>query len=640
MSILDNNLKALVERLPKLVDRLRDDDGVVGVTIEETRSGDFTFQYEERYFLSKYDPVKEAKQQAKTLMDKKPDWIIIFGLGCGYLLRELTRARYDKVIVFEPSLEILKGVLGAVDLSFYLNMDNIYLTTDLDDLKKIIEDQVEGIDEIIGHHGQPYKESFPALVKDFIATIGKVHTRNQTSVSTEISSRLMWIENYFNNLESFIKYPFIGDLTNRFKGVPMILVGAGPSLAKNVEYLKEVKDKALIIAAITAYKPLVSHGVVPHFVIAAEKVDLPEYFTYGSEDKEVRLILAEVSNPSMFDRDVKGKFIMLSPYHSLSRIHEDIFPPHSYVTSGGSVTTSALDMGVAFGCKPIAMIGQDLSFSGGRTHSEGATYVDQDIVVDKELGEVRLVGNYDGTIDYKEVYQLHWIKGLDGEEVPTKFDWLTFHNWFEKYMEDHNRGRGDVKVFNSTEGGAYIEGMDHRPLKEVIEEYITEVHPIEDIISGAESGERGIDIDKLTSSFESMQRSVRSITKISKRIVKEAKRAEKIHDKMGLVIELKKHLDKITRAEEELFEEIGDVHFIWEALSEHTYKLKMFIKAQGKKDGDDDYKDDINIMISSYKFVDDTCSKILKILDEKVDYLKGLSINGSKGATAPTGVKV
>ncbi|MEK7772725.1 MAG: 6-hydroxymethylpterin diphosphokinase MptE-like protein, partial [Deltaproteobacteria bacterium] len=199
--------------------------------------------------------------------------------------------------------------------------------------------------------------------------------------------------------------------------------------------MKEFKGRALIMSAITAYLPLVRMGVIPDLVIAAEKIDLPEYFTYGPEDKKTRLVLAEVSHPAMFDRDVLGKFTFFNGYVTLSIAQAGLLGSSYFASTGGSVTTTALDMGIMFGCNPIIFVGQDLAFGEGGTHVGGGVYGAQNIKIDSVNGRVVTEEEYVTAPDsIKETHQLLWLKGLDGKPVPSKYDWVTFHQWFESYM--------------------------------------------------------------------------------------------------------------------------------------------------------------------------------------------------------------
>src|SRR5262249_55438366 len=56
-------------------------------------------------------------------------------------------------------------------------------------------------------------------------------------------------------------------------GVPAILVGAGPSLDANIPQLLAVADRALIIAAAPAARPLLHAGITPDLIVAVDPTE-------------------------------------------------------------------------------------------------------------------------------------------------------------------------------------------------------------------------------------------------------------------------------------------------------------------------------------------------------------------------------
>ena len=58
---------------------------------------------------------------------------------------------------------------------------------------------------------------------------------------------------------------------NLFKGKPAVVVAAGPSLNKQIKWLKKVENKVLIVACDTGLGILLKHQIVPHIVTALER---------------------------------------------------------------------------------------------------------------------------------------------------------------------------------------------------------------------------------------------------------------------------------------------------------------------------------------------------------------------------------
>lgn len=599
------------------------------IELEQLTGGEYTFKYGGRYFHSRYNPWKEAKVQADELLSKQSDWIILFGLGCGYLLRTLIKEGKEKIIVYDPAADILKGVLKKIDLSEALSKEDVYLCNDVNDMISIMRSVTEGMDNILSYQTTPYKLTFPEEVKDSSNKVMNAHVMSAVGIKTEVVSRLDWVNNYFSNLDSFIKYPPV-DILKGFKDIPMVVVGAGPSLKKNAHLLKELQGRAVIIAAVTAYKPLLSYGIIPDFVVAAEKVDLPEYFTYDERDREMRLILADVAHPNMYERDVKNKLVFYNSYSSLGPTFARFFGNDYYPTCGGSVTTVALDIGVMFGFDPVILIGQDLSFGEGRTHVSGGVYISQDIRIDEEKGNLIIEEDYvtpEMTVKkIKNTHKLLWLKGLNGQRIPSKFDWVSFHQWFENYMVRLKAFKFPTKVINATEGGAYIEGMEHITLREAIDRYIAPknlTRPVQDVIREAEENRKPVDFEGLYKVVKRMETSLEEIHKLANRIVKEAGSIKKMckAGKDGWKDSGKK-VKKMKKLENSLFAKASGASFIWDALTAYTYRLKEYLREEPEDNAEEQFRHDLNAIIVSYKNIAIAGRKFIPVMKKSLETIE------------------
>lgn len=627
-SILEKNLAALIDYNQAASNAVAAFEGE-GITLEVAKSGDCTFRYRDLYFHSCYEPRKEAELQCANLLVNKTDWIVLFGLGCGYLLETLVKERRDhergaRVIVFEPSMEILKGVLEAIDLSEYFSEKEVFLFTDLGDFSELLSTYVDGVEDVMAFQTMPYKQVFPKDLIEFTNKTQNARIISKVYIKTDITSRLMWLENYFNNIGSFFKYPDIGVLQEKFKGIPAVIVGAGPSLAKNAHLLRELRGRVLIIAAVTAYKPLLGYGVTPDFIIAAEKIDLAEYFTGGEEDGKVRLILADVSHPNMMERDAKGKFTFVSTFMKVSVKHAELWGVDFFPSIGGSVTTTALGLAVDFGCDPVIMIGQDLAFGESGTHIGGTVYSEQKLTLSEDGTTMTLSYQYEteGDANWNEDFKVLWLKGQDGERIASKFDWVTFHKWFEEYMKCHLENENSTRIINATEGGAFIEGMEHITLKEAIESFIKEEKPIEDILMGADREMRSVDLDGLFKAYEDMAGSLGKMKKMAENIVKNGRKALKIVDNSGLTNELSVIIEKISSKEHALFDESSNVIFMWETVVDYIYELKEYLREDVEHGTVEQFQKDLESVIKTYTRIRDTSVRFIPVMNHSIEIIK------------------
>ena len=610
-AILEKNLKAIERKNPRLYKALL--QCTESVELEKTRSGDYTFRFNNIYFHSRYDPWREAKQQLEEISSKQYDILCFFGMGCGYLLRLVMHKRPSKLLIFEPSLAILKGVLTKIDLSGVLASAGVYIYADIDQLISYISSNIEGTEDILSYQSVPYIESFPEKLFEYNNKIKNAQVSSISEIHTNILSRLDWNKNYLKNIPNIAKYPVVDRLVGKFKDVPLIIVGAGPSLRKNVHLLKELKGRALIIAAITAHRILLGRGIVPDLVMAAEKIDMSEYFTDSPEERNTRLVLPELVYPGTFDMNVKGKFVYFSSFLELGRLHAKYWGSQFLPHIGGSVTTVALSLGIAFGCNPIVFIGQDLTYSeDGMSHAPGGVYSEQELRIDKDSDTVTISNRYIAIKDkHPKKLRLLWLKGQDGRMMPSSSTWVTFHRWFEDYMEYLKNTKPDIKVINATEGGAYIKGMEHIPLKTVIDRYIDGYKPIEEIIDAAEREEPQRDAEGLKKSFDRMIKRLKEIGRISRNIVSEAERLKRLCEACGISPSFKEGVDRIKRLEDRLFNCSDEVGFIWEVLVAYTYKLKSELKAEPDNNLKEEFLKSLKLVIESYSKISSVTERLL-----------------------------
>lgn len=131
------------------------------------------------------------------------------------------------------------------------------------------------------------------------------------------------------------------------------------------------------------------------------------------------------------------------------------------VVSGGSVSTEAFMIALQMGFKNIVLIGQDLAFTGGVSHTKG---------IEDALGD------NDSYIKSRQIVE---VEGINGERLQTDYQMWFYKQWFEKVIRIY---KDKIYVIDATEGGARIEGAEIKSLEEVIKTQCNkelDVHKIE-----------------------------------------------------------------------------------------------------------------------------------------------------------------
>jgi hypothetical protein len=193
------------------------------------------------------------------------------------------------------------------------------------------------------------------------------------------------------------------------------------------------------------------------------------------------LVLGTSVHPDLFALPVR-QFVTFSSNAMIDSWVYDGLEEDLPINSGGSVSNVAFSVAARLGCDPIIVVGQDLSFPDGRYYASTTSDGDARVTVTAEGASV-VVGASDG---YRELEPqgpqsifLREVPGYYGGTVPTSFALRKAWSWF---VDEAKRQAGQRTLLNCTEGGAYIEGMEHVPLAEAAERYAREAVPIEPVV--------------------------------------------------------------------------------------------------------------------------------------------------------------
>lgn len=453
-------------------------------TIEQGRSGLPTVKCldEERsfYLHSPYDPELEATQYAARAVDNGQDGnlAVFFGMGLGYGVRELldqldpdTRA-----FVFEPHWELFYLAFCHSDLSWLLTRDKTTITCDPSVQGAMM--QYMNLFELASFTGirlysNPAFERLPAAAcfdeladrirYELLAVGGNVQT---LMVMGEMQQM-----NIILNFPQIMDNPPFRHLVGAFAGRPAIIVSAGPSLEKNVHLLKELGDRALIIAVDTATKPLQAAGITPHVVVTGDPQEANSRHLRGVELPDTYLI-AEPQSPIASINGWRGPKFVCSFHDNMMQWVDRVLGDRGRVLVWGSVAVMAYDVAVKVGANPIVFIGQDLSFPGGRTYA-GGTFFETEDKLELTVEELTRAGTT--LIDMTDIY---------GETVKTNKQMFSYFNFLKNRFEAQEVS--DRTIINATEGGILQSSrVVVMSLQDVIAQHMTERFDIRGLLDSA-----------------------------------------------------------------------------------------------------------------------------------------------------------
>ncbi len=461
--MLKKNLIALGKRNPNLAHRLEMTPITGRYKILKSQRSDQMYNIIDLktnlYHYNQYDPYIGVKIDIEKMGILLPNLAVFFGFGLGYHVNEyLSRYPNATVLVIEEDMEIVKTVFSIINFTKVLNYNHFHIVSGLT--------PIQMYPHLFNFFNQSHLLQFLASInmiqnsisvtgsKQFYVNSLKMLKEAVTNVlalyGNDPHDSLIGIQMTLRNLSTIVDYPGIKDLKDKFKGKPGIVVSTGPSLNKNIEFLKGLDNKAVIVAPDATVKVLLNKGIkAAHMVTSLERVIATSKLFEGLTEEDVKdsyLSACPVIMPETYANYPGEKIIVYRNFATFKWI--DI--PKGILDIGPSAGNMAFKVLEWLGCDPIILIGQDLAFTDdGITHAEGAHY--------GEKAESYLAA---GTISVPGNYQ---------EKVKTS---KVFSQFLRHYERDVLTYKGEV--INATEGGAKIEGTILMTFQEAIDKYVKE----------------------------------------------------------------------------------------------------------------------------------------------------------------------
>ena len=292
----------------------------------------------------------------------------------------------------------------------------------------------------------------------YIKRMNRNEQIREVKSATLLRFNQVWQQNFQANRNAVERNPGVIVLKNKFRGLPCIVVGAGPSLDKNICFLHRAQNKAVIISCDAALKPLIGQGIVPDFVVCLDPQEEISRFLVNVPHKGITLVVPSIVHPhviKLWENDVLffNKFAPEIP--TLVEIQK-VVPHIGILTPGGTVLSVTYDLAFQAGGSPIIFIGQDLSYPKKKSHSHGSDAAGQGLKVMMEKQKDHLVLETD----------------INGQSLRTLKSMSVSKQWFNWAFTTWKR-ENPLSVFNCSEAGILTDHCIHEPLSEVIYKHCT-----------------------------------------------------------------------------------------------------------------------------------------------------------------------
>lgn len=393
---------------------------------------------------------------------KQIDKFLFLGNLLGLHLNEIMmKLKVKSCFIYEPNLEIFRLSLFVTDYKILSNNVNFIFSIMDDDslLLKKINYFFNNIYQYSNYNLKYYKitevdsKILHKIINEFYLSDGTTYDYTKL-----LYDSFYFISKHINKYKILTTLNRKNDnsLTNNY---PVILVAAGPSFTKNMQWLKINQNKFIIVAIGAVYKKLFDNEIIPDIVTTVDpKYEILNRTHFNTEDVKLlkdTIVLASLNTPtkilSRFNQERLFLYEVIDSFKKNSRAY--------YGVSIGEITLSLLlDMNI----KNIYLLGTDLAFDEetGQSHFDGYINSKKDFNInDSRIDES--IKNKKTSID-----DFFYVKGNKKEKVLTNRMFSLSINQYISTIE--NFKKFNQNIYNLSENGAFIEGIPYINKEEVI----------------------------------------------------------------------------------------------------------------------------------------------------------------------------
>lgn len=435
------------------------------VTIECAQNGVLvpSIQYNGRkWFLnSRLDPQMAAELYVQRYPVRKFGTYFIFGLSDGRHIREFLKKcdKTNHVIVCEPSASVFSTVCSKFEMADILEDERFRLCIPgiTDDVETIMRYTLQYTDLMVIEFCilPGYDILYHEECENFMDTILDRLRDEIVRKSTRLSFDRMVPRHTLYNMKHMIRCRNIYQIVQAMQGIdvskiPAVIVSAGPSLDKNIQELKKAEGKVLIIVVDAALRTVLHAGIRPDIVCTIDP-ESPDRFFENLELDNISWCCDRVTRPWIMEHYGKKVYYygFFEKYWN-EILDENANYPFPDIPSGGCVSAIAFSLACYLGFRKLVLIGQDMAFTGGISHTAG------------------IEGAFGDNDEYIHSRHLIQVEGIDGTMLETDFQMWYYKKWFEKAIRVN---KDQLEVIDATEGGAKIEGAEIATLKDVVKKY-------------------------------------------------------------------------------------------------------------------------------------------------------------------------
>lgn len=415
----------------------------------------------------------ELWSKEHTILSGYQTKCIFCGFGNGMYIRRALQQGDDtlRILVYEPSEELFAFVQEHFEIQDIVQdarvkvvvgdgnlfEDELYRLVTYSDLEHLVYQAYPNYDQLFL---QAIKEADHAVQIMYNSIRATQHVLDRYGTQ--------YTENGLRNIKHFFDGRSLTDFYRKTdKSIPVIIAASGPSLDKNIEELRAAKGKCLLVGLDSSVRALLRHDIIPDLFVSVDASKNMKNFL-DERIKDIPVLCELNSRYELLDMIQAKKFFLNDMNNYVNRFFSRrgiLFP---VFTTGGSVANTACSVFSSMGFQTIIMVGQDLAYTGNRTHAKdtmrGEWNMDASQLSVTERDGILL---WEEAKEDKQKQTYIEVEGYYGDRVKTSHDFQLYLKWFEEQIKENP----ETTYINATEGGAMIHGANNLSLKEAIEQY-------------------------------------------------------------------------------------------------------------------------------------------------------------------------
>ena len=444
------------------------------IKLAQAKNGDDFFVFIQNdnthYSASRYSPTREIQRVIESITEKEIEVIILLGAGNPHFINSIKEnIHYENFFIVEFNQTILSYLQNQ-----YLQVlaeDNIELISSLEGLsvvKRLLENS--SLKKVRFFFNTVQCQLFKQYY-EYKSIIQASYEQRSINTNTLTRFEKLWLRNISGNTQAIIAAIPLDELKDFFSNSPTLIIGAGPSLEKNIPLIRKSQSSFLIIAVDTVVKTLLLYDIIPDIVVTVDPQKINSKYIENLPSKAKNIIF--VAEPSICPSSIRYLnnpiifFDTIFPYYHLLCT---FFGYKGTIELGGSVATSAFEIAIKLGCEPLILVGVDLAYTNNAYHVHGSMYEEF------WFSEVTRWKTHDQClfrlIDYEN---LRISKNKIGNIIWTDAKFDMFIKWFEERINKLNQ-KQNFKCFNVSEIGYPIEGIQYVEFQTLVQKYNNKQH--------------------------------------------------------------------------------------------------------------------------------------------------------------------